>query len=797
MQTKSSIIKRIRDLWGQNFTMHPAPEYARGVDPLVSLMAAKKNHPKYLLDGQGHLIGLNLAGTGLTVERWQDIIGLLGEDVVHLQALNLSGNELKELSLPDGMGQLRMLDVSRNQLIEFALSPGMKALERLWLQGNEGMTSPPPEVVKQGNERALDFLRQTLEEGEDYLFEAKLLILGESGAGKTTFARKIQSFKAAMPKDKDTTRGIEVNQWGFKLSEEDIRASYNASRFENPVALKKALQKKFRVNLWDFGGQEIYHATHRFFLSRRSFYVLVADGRKQNTDFNYWMNIVEQLGGNSPLMVVVNEKQGHRWRFDETGLKGRFPFFCDTLQVDFGDPKDRSRLERLRRSVHHHMTVLPHVGDPLPLSWTEIRQVLLKEKESFISLDRYLSICEDHGINDLKRAFSLSEYFHDIGVFLHFQNDSILKNRIFLNANWTTKTVYKLLNDAEVKNQQGRFGMDDVRRIWPEARLTLVHDELLRLLERFYLAYRIQGTDSFIAPEHLPDEKPYKQWEHEDENLLLLSYEFDAFMPRGLMTELIVKLHHFIVDQAKVWRKGAELRKGRAIAEIVEAYGNEFRIDIRIAGKEKRDFLTTISNAFDEILRSFPKLEGKKLVPCNCERCRNQADKSFYKLSDLKGRLENDREEVDCPKNGFKPVLIRPMLDEVLPNWKEQRPDVHSLIGDNELGKALLILADEHNEDASMLRRQLNEIENKYHTGQVDYEIYDRKKNQISHAIMRMVRQKNTSSEKIIPSSDESAASKPWYKRWWTWLVGAIAFLAMLAEFTGFNLQEILKLFTQ
>ncbi|WP_347242416.1 hypothetical protein [Nostoc sp. FACHB-888] len=28
--------------------------------------------------------------------------------------------------------------------------------------------------------------------------------------------------------------------------------------------------REFRVNIWDFGGQEIYHATHQFFLTRRS-----------------------------------------------------------------------------------------------------------------------------------------------------------------------------------------------------------------------------------------------------------------------------------------------------------------------------------------------------------------------------------------------------------------------------------------------------------------------------------------------------------------------------------------------
>ena len=42
-----------------------------------------------------------------------------------------------------------------------------------------------------------------------------MLILGESGAGKTTMARKILNENAEMPQEKDTTRGIDVYKWDF------------------------------------------------------------------------------------------------------------------------------------------------------------------------------------------------------------------------------------------------------------------------------------------------------------------------------------------------------------------------------------------------------------------------------------------------------------------------------------------------------------------------------------------------------------------------------------------------------
>jgi Miro-like protein. len=66
------------------------------------------------------------------------------------------------------------------------------------------------------------------------------------------------------------------------------------------------------MNIWDFGGQEIYHATHQFFLTKRSLYILVADTRKEDTDFYYWLNVVELLSDNSPLLIVkMRNKNGN------------------------------------------------------------------------------------------------------------------------------------------------------------------------------------------------------------------------------------------------------------------------------------------------------------------------------------------------------------------------------------------------------------------------------------------------------------------------------------------------------
>jgi internalin A len=128
----------------------------------------------------------------------------------------------------------------------------------------------PPEIArKRKPETILDFIRQQQEEGIDYIYEAKLLIIGEGGAGKTSLANKLIDSNynlkiEASDNPEKSTEGIDVLRFDFPHSSGN----------------------DFRINIWDFGGQEIYHATHQFFLTKRSLYLLVADTRQDNTDFN-------------------------------------------------------------------------------------------------------------------------------------------------------------------------------------------------------------------------------------------------------------------------------------------------------------------------------------------------------------------------------------------------------------------------------------------------------------------------------------------------------------------------------
>jgi internalin A len=240
----------------------------------------------------------------------------------NITSLDLSYNQLE--TLPSWIGKLsklKELKLTSNNLKSLPLElVQLKQLKRLHLISNE--LDIPIEITRKYAKPylVLDFLRQLHEEGLDYIYEAKLLIIGQPGAGKTSLTNKLidpnyQLKLEGGENPEKSTEGIDVLHFEFKHSSSN----------------------NFRVNIWDFGGQEIYHDTHQFFLTKRSLYLLVADTRQDNTDFNYWLEVVELLSESSPTIIVKNEKQNRPCQVNENQLRGRFPNLEKILPTNLFD----------------------------------------------------------------------------------------------------------------------------------------------------------------------------------------------------------------------------------------------------------------------------------------------------------------------------------------------------------------------------------------------------------------------------------------------------------------------------
>lgn len=659
-------IFQLQKLTSLDLSNNPPTDFPSSISQLQNLTNLSLNgghltvYPQ-VINGLRKLTNLSLVDNQLTVV--PDSIGQLEE----LKSLALGRNRLADL--PPSISRLKKLEdllLYDNQFEEIPaavyelsslttldfdnvleetgnnnikeISPKivqLTALQEILLEKNP-VTNPPPEVVANGVRSIEHYFKQLGAEGRDYLYEAKLLIVGEGGAGKTSLAKKIEDPSYEL-QEEDSTKGIEVISWTFKM--------------ENG--------QPFRVNIWDFGGQEIYHATHQFFLTKRSLYALVADTRKEDTDFYYWLNAVEQLSDNSPLLIVSNEKQERQREINERQLRGDFSNLKATLATNLATNRG---LDKVVTEIKHYVSSLPQIGAPLPKTWVKVRETLEKDSRNYMALDEYLRVCEENGFSTQTDKFQLSGYLHDLGVCLHFQDDPLLRKTVILKPKWGTDAVYKILDNERVIGNLGKFNRDDLANIWREAEYANMQDELLQLMINFKLCYRIGNSSSYIAPQRLTENQPDYKWD--ETNNLILRYTYESFMPKGILTQFIVAMHKLIAKQDYVWKSGVILEKDRTRVEVVEDYKKR-EVRIRVAGKNKKELLTIVSYELDNIHGTYKRLNYTKLIPCNCAECKDSQTPYFYAFETLQKFIEDRQENIQCQAS-YKMVDVRSLIDDVL-----------------------------------------------------------------------------------------------------------------------------------
>ena len=607
------------------------------------------------------------------------------KELKKLITLDLSNNGLIDCSIISELKEIVELFLTNNQISDISPLKDLKSLARLDLRFNpievlpEWITdfnseirwnneilnngyitffdnpikTPPVEIVKQGKEAVRNYFSQLEKEKEKkqkpkYLFEAKLLIIGEGGVGKTSFATKLQDENAKLPEDKDTTYGIKVINWNFPI------------KFKLP---KETIQTNMYVNLWDFGGQKLYRGTHQIFFSEKSLYVLIGENREEKTDYSFWLNTVEQLGGSqSSLLIFINEKFDRaQYEFDETGYRSHFGnIIKQVMSVNLST--DIPQILKMQECVKHWLNQLPLIGNPLPAAWVDIREELSKETVNYISFDRFREICKKYDITEPGMINTLSGYYSIIGAFTHYINNPVLQDRIYLNSNWLLNTVYKVLDEQKIKNKKGRINKQEIQEIWEGICEDFEFNKLTELMHKFGLMYHIKDTDNYVVPEHLPTIMPYTEWKYaKEDDILQFVFEFDKYKPSGIMSNLIVALNTHIKDHSLVWHRGLNIEYNGTYAEIIETYGS-YNFNIRVFGDDKKSLLTTIINCFEEILRPFTNLQYEKLVPCNCDDCKTRKSPHFFKYTELLRRIKKGKRTIEC---GLDPYN-EPNVDELL-----------------------------------------------------------------------------------------------------------------------------------
>jgi len=367
----------------------------------------------------------------------QKIEGL--EALTALKVLSLSGNQIQKIECLEAATAVNELWLDSNQIQNIEGLETLTTLEKLRLTSNQlselkpivliikqnpkiqiscsgnSLTDIEPAIIAQGNQAILDWFAEKERQGEIENDHIRLIFLGNSTSGKTSLAKFIGTGKYEV--EEKTTHGIQRFTW--ELQKEDGNT--------------------YRVNVWDFGGQEYYHATHRIFLGNNAVYVVVCSSETetdktietflylengettkemlQHYPYTYWLDSIKYYADHEqqlpPVLLVQAkcDKQGRLLHFADTErIHYKLPdatFYHISIEharrLAAGEPlakKEFARNYETFRETLEEVLAASASRITIPKNYPEIRNVLqdiAKIREGHVS-DKLRKLLADCGI---------------------------------------------------------------------------------------------------------------------------------------------------------------------------------------------------------------------------------------------------------------------------------------------------------------------------------------------------------------------------------------------------------------
>ena len=456
-----------------------------------------------------------------------------------LTSLDCSDTEIKDLSPLLGLDALSGLTANHCKLDHFPPELWNKeTLEEVNLFKSR-VKGIPDEVLSKDeySDNCLPALRAHLADlGEDpiLLGDVKLMVLGNGRVGKTQLIRALLD-KDYQP-DSISTHGVMVTNVPMQIGEKDEDIS---------------------VNIWDFGGQDIYHATHALFFRTRAIFLICwhpdfeneerieEDGvLYQNQKLPYWLNHVLQFAGEqAPIIVaqtrcdgtddeedVPEEARGKLKRFEgfkrdnlKTSAAKRHGFASlnealSRAYADFNPPLIGSGRAKVKQQLEQRRAQLERKRRTCKEAFTEEEKAL-----QTMSVEEFERACSETGQISNPKLFL--QFLHNAGTV--FYQENLLNNDIIIDQNWALDAIYSVFNrDTCVQllshpTHKGHFCRADIgHALWDESFSKSEQYLFLSMMESCGICFkhydRSVGQEdgpeqiSYIAPEFLADEPDHK-----------------------------------------------------------------------------------------------------------------------------------------------------------------------------------------------------------------------------------------------------------------------------------------------
>ena len=570
------------------------------------------------LSGLVNLTNLDLRNNEIT-----DISPL--SELVNLSNLDLRNNEIMDVSPLSGLVNLSNLDLRNNEINDISLLTGLVKNAKfkdvvlsfvinencLNLNGNPLNQEVINAIQSGGKESLLKYL-ESKERGTARIPEAKMVLLGEPRAGKTT----LQKYLMGLPinEKEESTPDIQISSW--KPFEHD----------------SKDKNKDIKINLWDFGGQEIQYSLHKLFMTEDTLYIIVLDSTKDQSPLKY-LKFLENYAPNSPFIIINNygdAPTSNTLKIDENYLRENYngregmPVLkaifnrISILKASKSEPSFRKIMDEVEATIKRELLNLKNLNKEFPKEYQAVKSAIEQEyskpDKHYITMSYYRELCKSLEITDDEELrIAILGYLNEIGVLRYFK-DSPITDRHILNPKWLIDGAYSLIIDEETADNFGVLSKLQAKNILKRSKKGFKFEEdesefIFKTMKFYGLLHSDETEQKVYIPLRFKSLQPttlldfYENGKH-------FSFEFKSDIPEEIISNLIVK-HFEEIAQHYYWSKGAVFENNR-VKILVKV--EDRNIHFYVQGQFHQNYFEILRRTLRKSLERLPGLGFEEIV---------------------------------------------------------------------------------------------------------------------------------------------------------------------------------------
>ena len=591
------------------------------------------------LKGLVNLIKLDLGGAPVS-----DLTPLKG--LLNLTELDLRGTLVRDLSGLNSLEKLTTINLMDSSINYFPFELlSLPKLEQLHLS-NTTCINIPQELTYEFN--ALPHLQSYYSDllKDPYsAYDAKQIIVGNGRVGKTSLLKALYGFGDFDP-DEDSTHGVKLFNTTLPLPEKLATAN---------------------LSLWDFGGQELYHATHRIFMQTRALYLIVWDPETEaklgeesinlhgqdyifrNYPLSYWLGNVRALSKDAKIIVICNKADDGQERFPKDIHQLKNQYKIDSfISVS---AKSGHGIYSLRQRIQYLLDQMPEMGLQMPGSWLRVREKLtnLRSKQQYITLKEYHTVCVTETLS-AGSMNTLLRFLHHSGFL--FWHEEYLQDQIILDQKWALEAIYQLLDRNgwyPLLKGNALRQRSELAKCWRDYTNEQVN-LFMEMMQSCELALKLEDDNkdnpTYLIPEFLSDTPTPKIADIWDTSISpIYHFRFQhPFFHATLMQRFIVRSAKLAERYDLLWRTGLLLKVEDTLV-LVQVYPEAGRIDMQFRGVNPANLLERLKNEISEIQEAigessfFLSLSGQSYEWVTLEQLQLQSSKGKTQVASTTGEI--------------------------------------------------------------------------------------------------------------------------------------------------------------